>query len=402
MRRLIAIAFGACSLLVCVPAVAGASLALRSGDILVANPNGTAADIVKVDPVTGEQTALVPYSVTDLFMDAAYDLVLDPRGTLYATDFDADRVIAINLATGAQREVTQGGNISDPFGLEREPSGSLLVSDDAGTDDPDNDIVRVTRSGVQSVVSNNAISGPDLLKDPYDLGVNSAGRIHVLNYEGGAGTILRVSATGQQSLLSDNTISPTGFFTSLEGILAPPKGPLIVTDDGAFGGDGGLIGVDRRTGAQTQIAGNDLPGPDVFENPHRTALDLNGDYIVADFSLGPGETGGLVRVDRATHEQELISSNATSSTDLFEDPVTPIVVPPKCAGQYATIYGTPKKDTLKGTRFPDVIVGLAGNDVIRGLGAKDRLCGGKGRDRLIGGKGRDRLRGGPGRDRQKQ
>jgi hypothetical protein len=89
----------------------------------------------------------------------------------------------------------------------------------------------------------------------------------------------------------------------------------------------------------------------------------------------------------------------------------------RCAGQKATVEGTPGRDILTGTPGRDVIAGLAGNDLILALGGNDLICSNGGRDRvnadggkdrviagngndtLRGGRGADQLLGGPGRDR---
>lgn len=69
-----------------------------------------------------------------------------------------------------------------------------------------------------------------------------------------------------------------------------------------------------------------------------------------------------------------------------------------CAGEKATIVGTPDRDVLNGTPGPDVIVGRAGRDTIRGGGGQDLICGSRGGDRLSGGDGNDQVYGGPGYD----
>lgn len=70
----------------------------------------------------------------------------------------------------------------------------------------------------------------------------------------------------------------------------------------------------------------------------------------------------------------------------------------ECAGQRATIVGTPGNDVLRGGTGNDVIVGLGGRDVITGGNGNDVLCGGEGDDTLTGGNGNDLIGGGGGRD----
>jgi DNA-binding beta-propeller fold protein YncE len=400
--RFLTAAFASAALAAVLAAPASA-LELKTGDILVANPNANdVGDIVKVDPKTGQQTALSDDSSpgTDYFA-GAYDLVLDRFGRLFVVDYTREgggdgQLIRVDPATGAQTVLSTAGAFVEPIGLALAPSGKLLVADDEAFADLAGGVIEINpTTGAQRVISSNALSSLDLFDDPYDIAVNRTGRILVADL---SGAVIGVTPAGQQSLVSDNAKSPADLFNSPDGVIFDRGGKNAIAVDDDLPG---LIGVDTATGAQSLISGDASPGPDLFEDPHRAVFDLGGKLIVADYDFDNNK-GGILRVDRATGAQALVSDSSTSTLDLFTDPTAAIVVPPKCAGQYPTIYGTPKKDKLVGTRFPDVIAGLAGKDVIKGLGAKDRLCGGKGRDRLIGGKGRDKLRGGPGRDFQRQ
>jgi Ca2+-binding RTX toxin-like protein len=383
------------------------ALTLRAGDILVANPNAPdVGDVIRVDPVTGQQTTLSDDSSpgTDHFA-GAYDLVLDRFGRLFVIDFKREgggdgQLIQVDPATGEQSVLSTGGFFTTPFGLALAPNGKLLVSDDDAFGDDTGGLFEIDPvTGVQRVVASNATSALDLFMGPYDVAVNRRGRILVADYQsgdGGDGAIIGVDgATGQQSLVSDNAISPANRFSSVQGVIFD-RGEInaIVVDDTVPE----LLGVDGVSGAQSLISGPGSPGPDLLQSAHRAVFDLDGSLLVADYAADMA-AGAIFRVDRATGAQSLVADSSTSDQDLFKDPTAAIVVPPRCAGQYATIYGTPGRDTLTGSRFPDVIAGLAGNDAIRGLGANDRLCGGAGRDRLLGGKGRDRLLGGNGPDR---
>jgi Ca2+-binding RTX toxin-like protein len=380
---------------------ASAVAAIRTGDILVANPNSPNS-VVKVDPVTGQQTILSSNDVSDndFFQQSAYDLALDPRGTLYVIDYAATNVIAIDPRTGQQtREVTQGNLLQQPLGLDRDPNGTLVLADDINLEDPNNDVVRVAPgNGQQTLISSNSQPGPDLFRNPYDVAVRRNRQILVADYEGtgdASGALIDVNRrTGVQAYFSNNTISGPDLFEDPYGVLIRPSSRILVTD----GGTDAVVAV-NRTGQQSLLSGDPSPGPQLFFNPHRSTLDLQGRLLVVDFDASPGGAGAVFRVNPRTGEQTVVTNSDVSDQDLFVDPTALIVVPPKCGGQYPTIYGTPGRDVLAGTPFPDVIAGLAGNDVLKGLGKGDRLCGGRGRDRLRGGKGRDRLLGGPGRDR---
>ena len=72
--------------------------------------------------------------------------------------------------------------------------------------------------------------------------------------------------------------------------------------------------------------------------------------------------------------------------------------PKQCAGESATITGTPRVDQIRGTPGPDVIVARSGNDVVKGSGGNDVVCGGGGDDKLRGADGRDTVLGQAGND----
>lgn len=74
----------------------------------------------------------------------------------------------------------------------------------------------------------------------------------------------------------------------------------------------------------------------------------------------------------------------------------------KCAGKWATIFGTNGADTMFGTAGSDVMFGFKGNDILNGGAGKDRVCGSGGADVLIGGAGKDICDGGKQKDRAKQ
>jgi Ca2+-binding RTX toxin-like protein len=71
---------------------------------------------------------------------------------------------------------------------------------------------------------------------------------------------------------------------------------------------------------------------------------------------------------------------------------------PTCAGQEATLVGTPGDDVLTGTPGADVIAARDGNDIVRAGDGNDIVCAGEGDDIVSGGGGADLLLGQPGAD----
>jgi hypothetical protein len=76
----------------------------------------------------------------------------------------------------------------------------------------------------------------------------------------------------------------------------------------------------------------------------------------------------------------------------------PAAARPRCAGDRATIVGTPERDRLRGTERRDVIAAGDGADAVDAREGDDIVCGDKGIDRIHGGAGNDRLLGSGGRD----
>jgi Ca2+-binding RTX toxin-like protein len=403
--------------------------AIRTGDILVANPNVTDAPVIKIDGATGAVSALTGDGIASPnHLSDAYDLVLLPNGQLFVASYEGlpgafGGVVAVDPNTGGQRVVASGGNIGEPLGIAREPSGTVVIPDDdpQGLGSLSGAVHRIDpATGAQSLVSTNDISGPDHFDVPYAINVERNGRILVGDLTSNGGAVIGVNpATGEQSIVSNNEVSGPDLFGGPSGVLPTPTG-LVVTDYSAGeGGVGALLRVDS-SGQQSLLSDNSSPGGPDFRSAHRSAFDLGGDFVVADYDFGVDGEGAVFRVDSATGARSLIAGDTSAGDDAFYDPTGLLVVPPKCGGLYPTIVGTPAKEAIKGTRFTDVIAGLGGNDTIKGLAGKDVLCGGPGRDKLFGqagkdrlfgeagrdtlrgGKGKDKLRGGKGKDSQRQ
>jgi sugar lactone lactonase YvrE len=106
------------------------------GRILVANESVSAtAGIVAVDPVTGQQSVVVPNSADDL-LRFPERLALAPDGRLLVTDFElADGfggIVRVGPADGAQATAWQGELFNNPLGLavvvNRPPTATLTAS----------------------------------------------------------------------------------------------------------------------------------------------------------------------------------------------------------------------------------------------------------------------------------
>lgn len=130
--------------------------------------------------------------------------------------------------------------------------------------------------------------------------------------DGGGGVIRVDPVTGARTTLSANGAPPGGpGFADPAGLALAPGGEVLVADLNAFGGPGGVIRVDPRTGARTTLSENLMPfGGPSFHDPSGIAIDGNGDLLIADRSAFEGSSGGVIRVSRETGVRTAVSHNA--------------------------------------------------------------------------------------------
>jgi Ca2+-binding RTX toxin-like protein len=360
-------------------------------------------------------------------------LTIDTRGRLLVSQydgFDGDNgaLVRVNPVSGEATIVSDtaisGADLFvDPFGVVVDRAGRILIADSSAFSG-EGGVIRVNpATGQQTTFSSNSGPGPDLFAEPFGMGMSQGGRPLVADINTGAdglGGVVSVADSGLQTALTDNAISTTDAFAGPLDVDAYRGKSLLVTDYQIDGFTGGLIRVDAA-GQASVLSTNTISTLELFDTPFSSVVTPAGRILVADEnSQGLGDTGAVIAVDPGTGQQTAFSTNAISGPDLFSEPDGIIVVPPKCGGRFANIVGTTGNDVIKGSKHDDVVATLGGRDRVNGKGGNDRVCGGNGRDRLLGeggadrlfgqggrdvlrgGKGRDRLAGGAGRDRQVQ
>jgi Ca2+-binding RTX toxin-like protein len=392
-------------------APAGAGAQLCAGDIVVADPNafGGTGGLIDVNPTTGTQTALSNDAISSqhLFSDPTA-VALVPDGTIIVADPKAfggtGGLISVDPTTGQQAPLSSNaisaqGLFEDPVGIAIDHSGQLLVTD-SGAYGGGGAVIAVNRvSGEQSLVSNNSLSPTALFVNPFGIAVERGGTILVADPDspapvsGTKGAIIAVDpATGAQKLVTTNDTSQTGLFADPLGVAIETPGTLLVANTAGDPTANGVILVNRSSGQQYGLATEGT-----FAAPSGIAMDLDGKALVAD-SAAFGGGGGVIRVEPTTGSQSTVSGNPNSPPALFVDPQGLMVVPPTCLGRYATIAGTQGADALTGTSGPDVIAARGGDDIVAGQGGADLICGDEGRDRLNGRDGKDHFLAGTGGD----
>ena len=220
------------------------------------------------------------------------------------------------------------------FALAPAASGAQLGAGDIVVADPnsfggDGGLIDVNPdTGAQNALSNDTISTQQLFRDPTGVAFDPLDSSIVVadpKAFGGSGGLIRVDpATGQQTPLSDNTISNFGFFSDPTGVAVTPSGTLIVADSNAFGGGGGVISVDPGTGQQALVSDNSVSPTPQFVNPFGITVENNGTILVADpDSPAPitGTKGAVIAVDPITGAKRLITNNDTSQTRTFSNPL---------------------------------------------------------------------------------
>jgi sugar lactone lactonase YvrE len=239
-----------------------------------ANP---AADgrIIRVDPATGAQSLV---SQGGELVDPA-GIAVAPDGTLFIVEnvgvgpAQNPAVVRIDPASGAQSVLTRGGNLCYPFGIALEPSGNLIVTDfgdlvvgdvtqincaqDFGS------VVRVTPAGAQQLLSFNDVPAPgNLLRGVFGAAVEPGGGILVISQTGAQAAVAAINPeNGSQIALTPNS-SASDAFELPQRLTVLPDGNLLVADYALNDQEGGLVGVDRATGAARIVRQGTL-----FNNP---------------------------------------------------------------------------------------------------------------------------------------
>jgi DNA-binding beta-propeller fold protein YncE len=239
----------------------GGSVYVVDMGAFASGPN-PAADgrIIRVDPATGAQSLVAQGGE---LVDPA-GIAVGPDGTLYVVENVGvgpardPAVIRIDPATGAQSVLTRGRNLCYPFGIALEPSGNLIVTD----------------------FGELIVGGVPQLSCPLEFG-----------------SVVRVTPAGAQSLLSFNQVpDPGNLLLGTFGAAIEPGGGILVVNQG--GAQGAVAAINPVNGGQSPIATN-ASASDAFELPQRVSVLPDGNLLVADYALNDQE-GGLVAVERAT------------------------------------------------------------------------------------------------------
>jgi DNA-binding beta-propeller fold protein YncE len=235
--------------------------------------------IIRVDPASGAQSVV---SAGGELVDPA-GIAVAPDGTLFVVENVGlgpardPAVVRINPATGAQSVVTRGGNLCYPFGIALEADGNLIVTD-FGDLAPQIDcsqnfglVARVNPAGAQTLLSFNQVPHPgNMLRGVFGVAIEPGGGVLVVNQTGAQAAVASINpANGEQAAVTPNS-SAADAFELPQRIAVLPDGNLLVADYALNDLEGGLVHVERSTGAARILRQGTL-----FNNPLGVAVVVN-------------------------------------------------------------------------------------------------------------------------------
>lgn len=292
---------------------AGSLYVVDMGEFAEGPTPGADGRIIRVDPASGAQAVV---SAGGELVDPA-GIAVAPDGTLFVVENVGigpardPAVVRIDPATGAQSVVTRGGNLCYPFGIALEPNGVLVVTDfgdlivggQPQIDCPQNfgAVYRVNPgTGAQSVLSVNQVLNPgNLLRGVFGAAVEPGGGVLVVNQTGAQAAVAALNpANGEQTAVTPNSTTADAFELP-QRVAVLPDGNLLVADYALNDLEGGLVHVERTTGAARILRQGTL-----FNNPLGLALVVNR-APAATIKLVPDKVAG----------REWVTFDAAGSSD---------------------------------------------------------------------------------------
>jgi streptogramin lyase len=346
----------------------------KPGNLYIAgNEGGDDPDVVRMNPKTGAVSPVAELPDAGMDESEGDHAAFGADGRLYVTDENLPGIFRVNVKTNDASLFSDDSEFEDSWALDVGPTGQLLVADiDAETIfglKPPSPEANVLATNADDIDVEGIVGAPN-------------GKIYGAEFDDPAG-VLRIDPKA-------GTVEPLASFLGINNAesitVSPDSKTLYVSAYQPLSAPPVLLSYKPKSDTTRTLS--DDPR---FDTPWDLEVGFDGKlYVVDNFD------GEVYRVNTKTGAVETVGDTGMS------DPIGIAVQPPKCAGKFATVVGTNKKDKIKGSKGADIIAGLKGNDKIRGLKGKDRLCGGAGKDKLIGGPSRDKIKGGAGKDVEKQ
>lgn len=300
--------------------VPGTVSAVTVNGVIAASADAFAHFAAEVPLVSGDNPLEVRYvedgveHVDNAGLVARQDvLLLSPTdiessgGQLFVLDDALDRLVSIDVVSGAARIVTGGGVGSGPSFVG--PDGLVLTATQAYVLDRSRDAVMTVDlvTGARAIFSREGAGAGPAFVDPRGIGFDeAAGRLFVVDSNLDALFSVDVR-TGARAVVSDDTTGTGPTFTTPRAVRwDAPRGRVLVADTGRDT----IFTVDPVTGDRSLFSG---PGPSLPE-PSGLALTADGAGLwVAD--LG---SDTLLRVDLQTGDRTLVASRTRGVGPWFE------------------------------------------------------------------------------------
>ena len=275
--------------------------------IWVADP--VTAAVFRVDVATGARSILSGSGVgLGDALTTPYGLARDPGGSLWVADFTGNRLFRIDPATGDRTTVSGGGvgagtAFADPVGVAREADGRLVVTD-FGLDV----VLRVDpATGNRIVLSDGRASigtGP-IPTNLRDVEVEATGSLLVVDLF--SDFVMRIElSTGNRTIASSENVGAGPGFADPFALEFDGSGQLWVADATV------LYRVDAVTGDRAPASGAGIGSGPSFQLAVGLDFDAEGRPLIADGGLKQ-----VLRVDPATGNRVVISGGLTGSGPAF-------------------------------------------------------------------------------------
>jgi DNA-binding beta-propeller fold protein YncE len=192
-------------------------------DVIVADSEAT---IYALNPRTGGRAIITQHDK----LNRPYDVACDRTGNVVVSDSGSLRIVGVNLSTGEQTVVAEGGALGVPYGIAMDDQrGRIYVANSSA-------IVCVNRA---TGVSETFVAGGV----PLDVAVAADGNLYVADAAAG---VVRVDRTSKKQTV----IAQGGFLQTPTGIAVEGNHTAYVVD----GGGRCIVAVDLRTGSQTLVS----------------------------------------------------------------------------------------------------------------------------------------------------
>jgi len=319
--------------------VPAAASALTPGHVLVSDYVGFDGfgGLIDVDPATGGRTTVSAndHPVGTPNFNLPVVPAFEANGDIVVPEQNGDDVLRIDPATGARTTVSSssvgtGPALSDPNGIAVAANGDLFVADFSAFDG-NGGIIRIDPvTGNRTQVSSNGHgSGPAFGFGPDGIAIAADGSLVVVDTFGYQ--VLRVDpATGNRTTISSNSVGTGPTFDYVYGLALESDGHILVCDIDGFDGNGGIIRIDPATGNRTTVSSNAVGSGPALNRPASLALAPDGSIITGTVGADNAADGAVFRVDRASGNRTLISSNASPvGAPAFTDIYGVLIVPRK-------------------------------------------------------------------------